>query len=199
MLKNIIRIILAFISLLIFTGNSYALEFSADMAMSSDSHKMAGKIFSKGERFRMEMNAEGQKMITITRIDKKVVWHLMPQENMYMEMPFNLQQAPKTDIKGEIDRKLVGSENIDGHPTKKYLVTFKDGANTEKIYQWIATDINFPVKTADLNNRWVQEFKNVKIGSQSDKLFELPSGYTKMSMPAMPAMPQGMPKGHRMK
>lgn len=201
MRKNVITLILAFASVLMFTGISTAFEFSADTIMTSDNHKMTGKIFSKQDRFRMEMTAEGQQMITITRADKKVVWHIMPQQSTYMEMPFNpnSKQAPKTEIKGEIERKLVGSENIDGHPTKKYLVTYKEGPVTEKVYQWMATDINFPIKTADLNNRWVQEFKNVKIGSQPDKLFEVPSGYTKMSIPAMSGMPQGMAKGNRTK
>ena len=184
--KKIVSAILAICSILMFAGLSLAFEFSADMVMTAESHKMAGKMFSKGERFRMEMNAQGQHMITITRTDKKVVWNIMPEQKMYMEMPFNPKDAPKTEIKGEVDRKLVGSETIDGHPTQKYLITYKEGANTEKVYQWLATDINFPVKTADLNNKWVQEFKNVKIGSQADSLFEVPAGYMKMQMPSMP-------------
>ena len=110
----------------------------------------------------------------------------MPSEKMYMEMPFDPQRAPKTEIRGEIERKHVGSEKIDGHPTEKYLITYKEGAKIEKIYQWWATDINFPIKSADINNKWVQEYKNIKMETQPDKLFEVPAGYSKMQMPMMP-------------
>ena len=187
MRKKIFAAMLFIGSMLMFAATSMALEFSADMVMTAEGHKMTSKMFAKGDHSRMEMTAEGQRMITITRVDKKVVWNLMPEEKIYMEMPLNPKETPKTEIKGEIDRKLVGSETIDGHPTKKYLITYKEGTATEKVYQWWATDIDFPVKTADVNNTWVQEFKNVKIGSQPNSLFEVPEGYLKMQIPGMPS------------
>ena len=51
-----------------------------------------------------------------------------------------------------------------------------------------------PVKTAAVDGSWSQELKNIKMGSQSDSLFELPAGYQKMQMPQLPMM-QGMPGG----
>jgi hypothetical protein len=77
----------------------------------------------------------------------------------------------------------VGNETIGGHPTRKYLVTYKDGTRISHLYQWVATDIRFPVRTADFFNRWSQEFTNVRIGPQSDRLFELPPGYIKVTPP----------------
>ncbi|MEW6107707.1 MAG: DUF4412 domain-containing protein [Nitrospirota bacterium] len=185
MYKRHLTILIFLISLFCIVASSYAFEFSADTVMTSEGHKMTGKIYAKSDRFRMEVT-KPEHMITITRMDKKVVWNIMPSEKMYMEMPFDPRQAPKTEIIGEIDRKLMGSETIDGHPTKKYLITYRDGKRTDKVYQWWATDINFPVKTADVNNHWVQEYKNIKLGSQPNSLFEVPSGYSKMNMPAMP-------------
>ncbi len=49
----------------------------------------------------------------------------------------------------------------------------------------MATDIDFPIKSDDPNNEWVQEYKNIKVGPQPDKLFEVPKGYSKMEMPTM--------------
>jgi outer membrane lipoprotein-sorting protein len=182
-MKKIMSISILIIACLMICGLAYAFEFSADTVMTTEGHTMNGKMFSKGEKFRMEISTP-ENMIMITRMDKKVVWNIMPSQKMYMEMPVNPSNAPKTDIKGELERKQVGAEIIDGHPTKKYLVTYKNGAKTEQAYQWMATDINFPVKTADLQNKWVQEFRNIKIGSQPDSLFEPPAGYHKMQMPA---------------
>lgn len=185
MCKRFIFLFTLLVVFLCITVSSYALEYSADTIFTANGQKIYGKMYVKADRFRMEIT-KPQSMITITRMDKNIVWSIIPSEKMYIEMPFDPKTAPKTKISGEIDRKLVGSEKIDGHPTKKYLITYKEGGRTEKIYQWWATDINFPVKSADLNNRWVQEYKNVKMGPQPNKLFEIPAGYSKMQMPMMP-------------
>ncbi len=187
MYNKSIFIVTLLVSVLCIAVSSYALEFSADTVLTAGGQKMYGKMNAKKDRFRMEIT-NPQHMITISRMDKNVVWNIMPSEKMYIEMPFNPSTAPKTDvnIEGEIDREHLGSEIIDGHPTKKYLITFKNGNLTQKIHQWLATDINFPIKTADPNKEWIQEYKNVKIGVQSDKLFEVPEGYSKMQMPTMP-------------
>jgi Domain of unknown function (DUF4412) len=170
---------------LLFSAVASAFEFSADSVMTGKGRTMTGKIFFKADRFRMDVDSP-RKMSTITRMDKKVVWSVMPDQKMYMEMPFNPNQnnRPMVDkkVEGELDRKLVGSEIIDGHATKKYLITHKREGRTTQIYQWWATDINFPVKTAALDGSWTQEFRNIKMGNQPNSLFEAPQGYRKMSM-----------------
>ena len=161
-----------------------AMEFSADMIMTSAQGNMTGKMFYKPDRFRSDIKSP-QQMISITRLDKKVAWNIMPAEKMYMEMPLDLRTKPMVEdkVNGEIDRKLVGSETVDGHPAQKYLITFKSGNAKEQVYQWWATDIKFPVKTAAVDGSFTQEFKNIKIESQPNSLFELPSGYQKIQIP----------------
>lgn len=183
-------VLLSFFSLFLLITAAHALEFSADTVMTTQGQKMSGKVFAKDGKFRMEMT-KPQEMISISRMDKKVAWSIFPSERMYMEMPLDPNQIPKTEVRGEIERKQVGTETVDGHPAKKYLVTYKEGGKTSQVHQWMATDINFPVKTAAVNNEWVQEFRNVRTGSQPDSLFEVPAGYKKMQIPGMPG---GMPK-----
>ncbi|MEW6418514.1 MAG: DUF4412 domain-containing protein [Nitrospirota bacterium] len=181
-------ILLLFI--LLFSGTTFALEFSADtITTHKGTAKTTGKIYYKADRFRMDMESP-QKVSMITRIDKKVIWNIMHNERMYMEMPFDLKNKPKVEEKfeGEIERKHVGNETIDGHPTKKYLITYKTDNEKHQVYQWWATDINFPVKTSAVDGSWIQEFKNIKIGSQPDSLFEVPAGYKKFQF----QMPGGM-------
>jgi hypothetical protein len=184
--KSIVNVFALLVSVFLFSASAGALEFSADTVMTAEGHKTQGKIYGKTDRFRMEISQPSH-MIMISRTDKMLAWNIMPDQKMYMEIPLDPQNAPKTEIKGEIERKHVGSETIDGHPVKKYLVTYKEDNRTSQLYQWMATDINFPVKSADINNKWVQEYKNVKIGPQPNSLFELPSGYSKMQMPKMPS------------
>jgi hypothetical protein len=178
--------VLFFIS--VFINSAVAIEFSADTVITpKGGDKITGKLYYKPDRFRMEMKAH-EDMIVITRMDKKVAWNIMSAMKMYMEMPFDLKNRPMVEDKfeGETERKLIGSETIDGHPTKKYLITYKSGSRTDQVYQWIATDINFPLKTAATDGAWIQEFRNVRIGSQPNSLFEIPAGYQKMDMPQMP-------------
>ena len=121
----------------------------------------------------------------ITRMDKKVIWNIMPAQKMYMEIPFNLKNQPLVEekLQGEIERKQVGTETVNGHPTKKYLITYKSVKKTDQLYQWWATDINFPVKSSAVDGSWTQEYRNIKMGSQPNSLFEVPSGYNKFDMP----------------
>lgn len=186
MLKKAIAIVLF---VFLFAGTVSAIEFSADtISTFKGEQQVKGKMYYKPDRFRMDMKVH-EEMIVITRIDKKVVWNIMTEEKMYMEMPFDLKNKPKVEDKfaGEIDRKEVGRETIDGHPTIKYLITYKVDNKKDQVYQWMATDINFPVKTSAVDGSWTQEFRNVKIAAQPDSLFEVPAGYQKMQMPQIPA------------
>lgn len=170
-------------------GSAFAVDFSADMVMTSGGKTTTSKVFTKGDKSRME--PQGQPTYTIVRNDKKLMWMVMTDQKAYMEMTAIPKQAPQGDkVTGEVSRKLIGKETIDGRSTEKYEVTFKDGSKTEKMYQWMATDIKFPVKMAAVDGTWTMEYKNIKTGAQADSLFEVPSGYKKMAMPAMPQMPK---------
>jgi len=95
---------------LLISGLADAYEFSADTIFTSEGQKMTGKIFSKSDKSRMEMNTQGHQMIMISRMDKKVAWNIMPDQKMYMEMPIDPKKhSPKTEIKGEVERKQVGT------------------------------------------------------------------------------------------
>jgi Domain of unknown function (DUF4412) len=185
MLKKLFLISLLIVS---FSNTALAIEFSADtITTMKGGQKMEGKMYFKPDKFRIDMKTN-EDMIMITRIDKKVVWNMMIKQKSYMEMPFDLKNKPKVEEKypGEIERKEVGRETIDGHPTIKYLITYKIDDKKNQVYQWLATDIKFPIKTAGVDGSWTQEFRNVKVVAQPDSLFEVPPGYTKMQMPQMP-------------
>jgi hypothetical protein len=182
------KLLLVLLSTILFSSAAFAIEFSADTITTvKDGPTMTGKIYFKPDRFKMDMKTH-EDMSMIARVDKKVMWSIMEKQKTYMEMPLDLKNKPKVDEKfeGEIERKEVGRETIDGHPTKKYLITFQVNDKKSQVFQWLATDIKFPVKTASIDGSWAQEFKNIKIGSQPDSLFEVPAGYQKMQMPQMP-------------
>lgn len=146
------------------------------------------KLNMKIDKMRMESEmAAGS--YTIIRRDLKKVWMVMPATKSYIEMSEGKKEnipIPEEKVNGEVSRKSFGSETIDGHPCTKYEVTAKLDNKTMISYQWWATDINFPVKAAAVDNSWSVEYKDIKFGPQPDNLFELPAAYQKTSIPTMP-------------
>lgn len=174
-----------------------AQEMSATIVMNNAGGRSAtSKFYMKSGKVRMETEMAGG-MYTIVRKDLKKVWMVMPPSKSYMEIEEGkeAQKLPEEKVKGEVSRKEVGKEVIDGHPTIKYEVTAKVEDKTTTTYQWMATDINFPVKMAAVDGSWSVEYKDIKIGGQPDSLFELPEGYKKTAMPAMPGNMKGMVPG----
>ena len=203
MLKKLIsRLMLFIISFLIIglgiAAPSHAGEFSADMIQKSPMGNSEGKVFVKGENLRQEMNIGGEKQIMIFQKDKGIVWVLMPELKMYMEMTAGGQQnmAPPTpeEMENMAEKKYLGQEKMNGYKCKKYRFTPRDpsvGTTT----MWISNKLNFPIKTEMKSSSGpiIMEYKNIQEKKVPDSLFKIPAGYQKMSMPMMPKMP-GMPK-----
>ena len=189
MRKTILICALGVLVLCVVTG-AIAMEFSADMVSSAHGQTTTSKVFARDQKFRME--PKGQSTYSIVRGDKQVVWMVMPDQKSYMEMKTNPNQQLKVEdkVRGEVSRKLIGAEPVDGHPTQKYEVTYAERGKTDKLYQWMATDIKFPVRMAAVDGSWTMEYKNIKLGAQPPSLFELPSGYNKMAVPSMPGAPK---------
>lgn len=161
-------------------AGAHAGDFSADMVSSSPQGSVTMKMYVSGEKSRMEVPGA----TTISRMDKNVVWMLMPDAKMYMEQAIDPRTAASTqeDVAGEIERTAEGNETVNGRSTTKYRVTFEAGGKRESVFQWIDETVHIPVKTAAIDGSWSTEFKNIQTGAQDQALFEIPAGYNKMSM-----------------
>jgi hypothetical protein len=168
-----------------FMSPVFALEFSADVVQKIQGRTMSSKMFLKDNKMRWEDKSTGN--YTVIRQDLNKAWIIFPKEKAYTEMISETpKQIPEQRINGEVKRKLIGPATINGHPTQKYEVISKRGDKEYKAYQWIATDMNYPIKMAGTDGSWSAEYKNIKTTDQPDSLFELPAGYRKMMLPAMP-------------
>ena len=188
MQHRIISVVLVvLISIFLLGGIAVAQDFSADMVSTTKAGVFTGKIFVAKEKTRMET----PQATTITRIDKNVVWILMPAQRMYMEQPLKPENVVATTDKmpGEIERKLVGKETVGGKRTDKYRIVYTTADKKETVLQWIAADSGLPIKSAAVDGSWTIEYKNLKTGKQPDSLFEIPTGYQKFSL-GVPVMPE---------
>ena len=91
-----------------------------------------------------------------------------------------------SEMPGEIERKKIKSETVNGIPCDKYKVTYKltETAKPTSAYMWISKD-KIAVKSAAIDGSWSSEYKNLKRGKQAASLFEIPAGYKKFEMPKM--------------
>ncbi len=182
-------IIITVLALVGFVTNLCAYDFSADVVTKSGDQSFTGKMYVSGDKSRMEVAGS----VTISDMGKKVVWILMPDQKMYMEQPINPEQTIGASEKaeGEIERKLIGPDTVDGKNTLKYLIKYSSKNGETSVYQWIDTGLNLPVKTSAADGSWSTEYKNISTGSPAPDLFIVPEGYKKMSMPNISDM---MPK-----
>jgi len=197
-LQSVGIIVFSMFAMSVFGGDLSSFKnYSADMETTTPHGSHTSKIFSKDGKIRMESSMQGHSSINIMRPDKKVMWILMVDNKIYMEMPLDQNkldiQSKLNDPDFKVDKQFISNDVVDKHPTKKYHLTItKDGKKEMSGYIWEATDLNnFPVKHESEDKKMTTVWKNIKTGEVNDSVFELPSGYKKMAMPAMPGMGGG--------
>lgn len=183
------------------SGQVLAADVSADMIQTTPAGNIQGKFFIKGDNVRTETNAQGYDQITITRKDKGLIWVIMPG-NMFMEMEIPVEakgqdfsHLDQKTLDEMATRENLGSEVVNGYKCDIYRFTFND-ESMGIMTQWFSKEMNFPVKIEMVtpDGTIATEYRNIKQETLPESLFEVPSGYTKMQMPAgMPGMqPPGM-------
>jgi outer membrane lipoprotein-sorting protein len=172
-------------------------QYSADSSTETAEITFKEKVYVAAGKQRKEQDMGGSTQISIIRMDKGVMWMLMPDEKMYMEM--SLQQAqsqdPGVDLSAyQMERTEAGQETINGHQATKYkiIMTSADGTKLGG-FQWVVSPgiqikLDALSKSENSKERIKMELTNLKIGKQDPALFEIPEGYTKMTMPSLPGM-----------
>ena len=170
---------LAFVVWLASGGAVWALEFTADQITRINGHSRKAYIYYRDQMWRLEHHDLGPVNVTIVRKDKDVMWLLLSRMKHFKTVPYDPQQSPKVSehLEGEVAREEIGTETLDGHPTTLYQVTVREGERTTEYYQWLATDIRFPLKLARKDGSWLVEYRHVKLRSVSDFLFQLPVNF----------------------
>lgn len=167
-------------------------EYSADEQMETEDMAMQAKVYHAPGKERREQDMSGMQQIMIMRRDKGVMWMLMPDQKMYMEMKMGQGKEDTADLKDyTIEYSVVGEEVVNGINTtkNKVIVTDKQG-NKFGGFMWVSKEgimvkMDTVSKVEGSKMRVKMERKNIKIENQNPKLFEIPSGYNKMSMPGM--------------
>lgn len=158
---------------------AWALEFTADQITKINGRTQKAFIYYRDQMWRIEHHSMGPVNVSIVRKDKQVVWLLLSRMKHFKTVPYESEQDLRVTehLEGEVSRQEIGTEVREGHPTILYEVTTKQGERVDSYYQWIATDIHFPMKLAKKDGSWIVEYQHVKLRAVSDYLFNLPVNF----------------------
>lgn len=159
------------------------------------------KVYSKVKQLRVEISNAGRNIVHISRGDKRppVFWMLMPTEKMYTESvggenpldPF----SPKSDVK--IEKVFMTKENVAGHPTNKFKITWRDKEGKKHIgFAWEAIDLNnAPIRQEfySQDQEVLIQLTNIEVRKLDPTLFEVPPDFKKITAPAPPDAPVAPP------
>jgi len=177
-------IILTLMPLFILLGGAYSAEFSADLIQKSDSVTTRSKYFQKGQKIRTEIKSEkGKTVATIIDLEAKKMFQIVPEEKAYMEAPLSGEFASwAADEKTQqelYERKLIGTETVNGYLCDKYELTPKK-KGLEPLTTWIGKKLGVQIKA--IGKSYSMEYTNIKESGILDALFSVPPGYKKVSM-----------------
>jgi hypothetical protein len=161
-----------------------SVEYAADRIVETEAGTFEGKVYSARDKERSETNMGGMQSVMIVRRDQQIGWMLMPAQKMYREMDLRQareQSGAAPDDLMEITQ--VGSESVEGFDSTKYKLVMQDGSAGGFIWitaQGIAVKMDMLSKFEGKKTRMTVTLKNVNIGSQDSRLFEVPPDYSAM-------------------
>ncbi len=194
-MKKIVATLSSFLLLWVATAHAQLelqpqVAFSASrvMSISGVDQTMEGPYYYSPGRHRSEMDAAGQTITAIIREDRNLIWMLMPQMNMYMELSFDERELGRGGaFEGAevLQSRELGREEVNGMRTTRYEITVRNpGGDSATGTVWATAEM-IPMKmdmVVDSGERVVVELRDVRIEPQPDELFEVPAGYTGMSL-----------------
>ncbi len=191
-----ILLLLFYLSPAVFAGriDEPKVEYSADSLIETEGGVFKGRVFHAPGKERREQASGGVKQIIITRLDKKVVWVLMPGQKTYMETAITDEKGTQGTWQDpsqfDYEMTTLGQETVNGVKAVKNRITATSRQGVEYIgFMWVTKEgilVRMESAVKDKSSTRIKmDLKNIKIGVQSPSLFEVPAGYSKMGLGGM--------------
>ncbi len=163
----------------------WAQQLSATQVITIQGTTLTTKVNVDHGRVRSETTLEGMNMTTIILPEKKLLYTIMPQQKMVMEIPLDMsdQQDPMAMDPASLKHEFLGEEIRGGVLCNKYKLSTPSGK--PQIF-WINKNTLAPVEMSAEDGTVNVQWKDVVIGPQPESLFMIPAGYSKMAAPKKP-------------
>ncbi len=179
----------ALITFLFWFASASAAEFTADVNQRLHGVDLAGKIFVKGEKYRLEQQDDKKRQMFII-VDQKTNLTIVadPAEKKYLETPsqdmLSLMNDPFQSARYMEDKHkkiFLGDEIISGFECKKLKF---EAQGQEMMTVWKSKKLGFVLKiTLPDKKKSFIHLKNIKEGPVDEVLFQVPAGYAKKEDP----------------
>ncbi|MCP3869663.1 MAG: DUF4412 domain-containing protein [Gammaproteobacteria bacterium] len=109
------------------------------------------------------------------------------KSTLWIDTARDLLLRRTTDNGESIELSVVGPDTLGGRTVEKWKVAVeKPGKPVQYSYRWYDAELNLDIRE-ELAGGYVRELRNIKLGPQDARLFELPAGYTRVSPQQQPA------------
>lgn len=165
-------------------------EYSADQVSGSEDRTVKSRVYHAPGKQRTDMEEGGGKQFIIMRADRKLLWIVMPEQKMYMEKSLEEGKKERRDLTDcSFTQKAAGKETVNGVDAAKSEIEVSCPDKSEysgtmwTSKEGIMVKVDALAKDKGSKGRFRMELKNLKIGKQDPKLFEVPPGYQLIKMP----------------
>lgn len=163
-------------------------SFSADMIQKMNGQSIQGKLFVKGNKYRMDMTEEGEKISIIVDIPANKTKLLIHSKKISQEISNtslkSLSNNPFETLRHsseKYDSKKSGSEILNGYECQKSEIYDKEN---KLMTVWVSDELDWPVKIVlEVEPSREVELINIKEEPVEESLFQIPSTYKEMSSP----------------
>lgn len=172
-------------SLMFFTcsSNSTAEGFTADMIQKIGNETIEGKLFVKGNQYRMDLTEEGEKLSILVDDESGKTTIVIHSQKSAQEIASSSLQSlsnnPFESYKTLLEKyssKEKGSETIDGYKCKEIEIYEED---QDLMTAWVSEKLDWPLKISlKRQPPWETELKNIEVKDLKEDLFQVPKGYS---------------------
>jgi hypothetical protein len=180
-------------------------SYSAVRVMEAEQGTLRQRFFYAPDKTRSEMDAGGDKVVTITRDDLGVIWVVMGSAAMYVETSMTDIEAYAKSTEGSpdamevVEYSEIGRERKDGYDTTKYRVRAEDPDGDEVLgYFWVTDEripvrmeMDFELKSENRQSHVVVRLEDLSVGPQDPALFEVPAGAQEFDASGLPGFGDG--------
>lgn len=197
MLKNLISAVVAALWLMIGAAahaDPYAGPSFSGIAYYTENGTAAGPlgpVHVDRAGFRMNMETEGQRIGSLIRWNEQFAYSLMLDQRMYMKVPgteIGMDEYEARPCVGYKDSRKIGEETVDGRITEKWRCTDElspaQGETPADATIWYDPELAFEIKAVSDDGSEF-EIREITVGRQDPKLFEIPAGFQEFDMNAM--------------
>jgi len=160
--------------------NSQSEPYSADLVTITGGRRSISKVYVGDSRLRTEATTGKVQIVTITRLDEKIVYVLLPVLKLFVEKPLVEEDGILAYVSDpNAKREFVGTETVKDQSCDKYKMMVRG----QVFYVWINKSSHTPLMMFSPETKTQIEWTNVQVGPQPVELFKPPGDFQKFTTP----------------